>query len=95
LNQTSETTPLEEENADVTFLKYCLIKFQEIKGEHAEFEALTGVVMKSTVFSRPCLPPDFTLVSWSAHSSTLKMEAVCYLQETAMHTFVTFRFTFS
>jgi hypothetical protein len=38
------------------------------------FEVLTPVVMKSSIF---CLPPAFTLVSCTAYSRTLKMEAIC------------------
>jgi hypothetical protein len=37
-------------------------------------------VMKSTIF---CLPPPFTLVSWSVYFLTLKMEAICPTETSA------------
>jgi hypothetical protein len=46
---------LKEENADLTFLKYCPIKFQEIKVKYVGFEDLTAVVMKSTMLSKALL----------------------------------------
>jgi hypothetical protein len=35
--------------------KYCLITFQESKAKYVGFEALTAVIMKSTLFSRALL----------------------------------------
>jgi hypothetical protein len=58
---------------------------------NVEFEVLTAVVMMSTIFwditpcssSNVCMPPAFTLVSCSAYSSALKMEAI-YSSETSV-----------
>jgi hypothetical protein len=42
-----------------------------------EHEVIIAIVMESSIFWGLCLPPDFTLISCLAYSSTLKTEATC------------------
>jgi hypothetical protein len=44
--------------------------------EHGEYQVLTVVIMKSTIFW-DMMPPAFMLVSCSAYSLTLNMETLC------------------